>query len=132
MRFQPLLDLGARNHARDLLPVTLVDLIRRGLNRRLGVLLLVGEERFEVFAQRVEQIDVVGEFVEHPMNDLFDLLVQRVLAAHRRRPADAGVRERVDHEPRRMRLLGEERAVEHRRLQHRNLQATDQHLHAVG
>ncbi len=66
------------------------------------------------------------------MDDRFDLPIQRIVVPHRRRPADAGVRERVDQQARRMRLLGEERAVEHRRLQHRNLQAADQRLDAVG
>src|SRR5215472_3156817 len=40
--------------------------------------------------------------------------------------------ERIDQQPRRMRFLGKERAVEHRRLEHRYLQAADQRLDAVG
>ena len=42
------------------------------------------------------------------------------------------MRDRIDEQPRRVRFLGEECSVEHRRLEHRNLQPSDQHFYAVG
>ena len=122
----------SRDHLRDFQSIALIDLLGGRLDVDLGGLLLGREEVLEVLAQRVEQADVVGEVVEHAMDDGLDLPVQRIVVAHRRRPADAGVRQRVDQQARRMRLLREERAVEHRRLQDRDLQPADQRLDAVG
>ncbi len=113
-------------------PVALVDLLGRRLDVGLGGLLLLGEERLQVLAKLVEDRQVVGEAVEDLVDDLVDLLVERILRAHRRRPAEAGLRERVDEQARGMRLLREERPVEHRRLEHGNLQPREQRLDAVG
>ena len=129
---QPLLDLRSRLHLRDFAAIALVDFVRARLDVDFGGFFLFGEESFQFVTQFVEQTDIVGEIVEHAMNDRLDLAIQRIVLAHRRRPADAGLRERVDQQARRMRLLREERAVEHRRLQHRDLQPSDQRLDAVG
>ena len=72
-----------RSRARDLLGA------RRDV--RLGGLLLLGEERLELLAQLVEDREVVGEAVEDRVDDLLDLAVERILVAHRRRPAEAGL-----------------------------------------
>ena len=90
------------------------------------------ETRSSIRAQLLEDREVVGEAVENPVDDLVDLAVERVVVPHRRRPAEARLRQRVDEQPRRMALLREERAVEHRGLEHRNLQPREQRLDAVG
>ena len=84
------------------------------------------------FALLVEDREIVGEVVEDVVDDRVDLAIERVLVPHRRRPAEAGMRELVDEQARRVRLLGEERAVEHRGLEHRDLQPREQRLDAVG
>ncbi len=132
IRLDPALDLGARDGDADLAPVVLVDLLGGRLDVRLGRLLLLGEERLQLLAQLVEDREVVGKSVEDLVDDAVDRLVKRIVLPHHRRPAEARLRQRVDQEPRRMRLLREERAVEHRRLQHRNLQARERCLDAVG
>ena len=129
---QAQLDLGVRDRLRDLQTIALIDLLGARLDLRLGRLVFLLEELLEVGAQLVEQSDVLGKLLEHAVHDRFDLPIQRVLVPHRRRPADAGVGECVDQQARRMRLLGEKRAVEHRRAQHRHLQPADQGLDAVG
>ena len=96
-----------------------------------GRLLLLGEERLQLGAQLVEEAEIVREALEHRVDDLLGLLVERIVLAHDRRPAQARLRELVHQQPRRMRLLREERAVEHRGLQHRDLQAREQCLDAV-
>ena len=65
------------------------------------------------------------------MNEALDLAVQRIVLTHRRRPADPSTRQRVDQLPRRVRLLREEGPVQHCRLEHGDLQASDQRLDAV-
>ncbi len=60
-----------------------------------------------------------------------DLAIEGIVAAHCRRPAETCFGQRVDEQARGMPLLGEERAVQHRRLQHRNLQPREQCLDAV-
>ena len=116
---------------RDFVLIALIDLVGRRLNRQLGGLFLLNEKRLEILAQFVEQSDVVGELVENSMNEALDLAIQRVVLTHRRRPADARTRQRVDELPRRVRLLRKERSIQHRRLEHRDLQASDQGLDAV-
>ena len=65
------------------------------------------------------------------MDERVDVAVQGVVRPHHRRPAASRLGQRVHEQARRMVLLGEERAVEHRRLQHRDLQAREQRLDAV-
>ncbi len=132
MLLQPALDFRSRDHLRYFAAIALIDLLGRRLNVDFSGLFFGGEERLEVLAQRIEQADVVGEFIEHPMDDGLDLPVEGIVMPHRRRPADACARQFVNQHAGRMRLLGEERPIEHRRLQHRDLQTADQRLDAVG
>ena len=124
-------DLGLRYADRDLPAVALVDLLGRRQDVGFGGLFLLGEERLEVLAQLVEDREIVGKAVEDPMDDRVDLAIEGIVAAHCRRPAETGFGERVDEQARGVPLLGEERAVQHRRLQHRNLQPREQRLDAV-
>jgi hypothetical protein len=125
-------DLGPGDDIGDLLAVLLVDLVGRRADVGLGVLFLRVQERLQHFALLIENREVVGKIVEDLMDDPAKALVERIFLAHDRRPAESSLRELVDQEARRMGLLREERAVEHRRLQHRDLQPGEQCLDAVG
>ena len=130
--FDSALDLCATHHRRDLQTIAVVDVIGRQRDVRFGGLLLLGEKFLEIFPELVEERKVLREVVKNPANDALDLAIERIVAAHVGRPAEAGVGERVDEQSRRMSFLREERAVEHRRFEHRNLQARQLRLDAVG
>ena len=104
---------------------------RFGLDGGLGVQLLLGDVLLKVHHGGSENAQIVDEVATDMVNHFLDLVEQRVVKAVLRRPADPCVSEAIEQLPPRMVLAREKPAVNHGRLQHRNLQATQQHLDLV-
>ncbi len=130
--FDAALDLGLRDRGGEVLAVALVDFLDVRGEVLLGRPLLGRQESLQLDTQLVEDREVVGESVDDPVDDPVDRAVQRIVLPHLGRPAEARRRERIDEQARRMGLLGEERPVQHRDLQHGDLQPREQRLDAVG
>ena len=113
-------------------PFFLLDAIRCGQRVLFDTLIFFGDERLQPLARGVEDLQVGLEAIDEFLEDALHAPEQRARGVEVNRQAQRNLAQRIEQLPRRMGLLREERLVRDRDLEHRDLQAANEPLHADG
>ena len=112
-------------------PLAIVNNSCRTFHGLLGLLVFRRQKGFQ-FGEQLGEDGYIGlELLHHALNDTIRFLVQRVALRHIVAVPDCRGGHAIEQLPRRMRTRGEKPLVQHRHLQHRDLQAADKGLHRI-
>ena len=107
-------------------------MVHRRFNPPLCLLLRFKQEFGELRQQLTEQGEVVFKFGQYALDRVLDAHIKRVALPLLGRPGNGRLRQRINQPTRRV-IGGKKKiAVNHGRLEHRNLQAANHELHLHG